>query len=189
MWNAKHLPVAIGMPFFTVSLKLSHCLWLDFESPLMEGFWYWPWPTCSNTSSMLPTRDVYPASSTISYWPKFTWICFLGLFSLASYLIWRHQTLNCIGARHKHIFSRCEILRSLTDPTIFSISVYEIKESKLDFGMLKNAVTLPFFPNIMGIETITIPVPDQTYFMRNCSSMMYQSLCEKSRDICSHSAL
>ena len=41
----------------------------------------------------------------------------------------------------------------------------------------------PLVPKMMGIETIIIPVPDQTYFIKNCSSMMYHNLCEKSRAI------
>jgi hypothetical protein len=31
----------------------------------------------------------------------------------------------------------------------------------------------------MGSETMMRPVPLQTYFMRNCSSITYHSLCRK----------
>jgi hypothetical protein len=49
-----------------------------------------------------------------------------------------------------------------------------VKDEKFRFRN-KNSYE-PLLPRMMGIETMTIPVPDQTYFIKNCSSMMYHSL-------------
>lgn len=75
---------------------------------------------------------------------------------------------------------RIEIPRgSKTNPTAIK---RHVKNNVCCASLIHTPATLELV--IIGKDTTTIPVPLQTYFMRNCSRTTYHSLCENIEFMC-----
>ena len=103
---------------------------------------------------------------------------------------WKFEQLHFLILLFSEIAFRNKVMRSVMVKTKFLGHNYFLFQFDCTVRILCTRKKLPEFfdtfppPVNIGNETITIPVPLQTYFIKNCSNTTYQSFCKNILSFC-----